>query len=243
MENAIRQRASRPALDERAHHRCLRGGARRGRRAAERARPRTRSSSSATCTEAINLVAHSYRPRRAEARPGGGDLGHGAPLQHRALADAARRATASSCASRRSPTPASSTWRRSRRCWPTARSGWSPITHMSNVLGTYTPAERIVRHRACAWREGAVRRRAGGGASARRCAGAGLRLLRLHRAQAVWPDRHRRAVGPARAARRDAAVPRRRRDDLVGDATSVPPGPRCRTSSRPARRRSWKASG
>ena len=70
--------------------------------------------------------------------------------------------------------------------------------------------------RACARRQGAVRRRAGGGAPARRCAGAGLRFLRVHRAQAVRPDRHRRAVGAARAARCDAAVPRRRRDDLVG---------------------------
>ena len=64
------------------------------------------------------------RPRRAAARPGGADLGDGAPLQHRALADAARRRAASSCASRRSPMPASSTWPRSRRCWPTARSAW-----------------------------------------------------------------------------------------------------------------------
>ena len=70
--------------------------------------------------------------------------------------------------------------------------------------------------RACAWRQGAVRRRAGGGASARRCAGAGLRFLCLHRAQAVWTDRHRRAVGPPRTAGRDAAVPGRRRDDFVG---------------------------
>ena len=31
-------------------------------------------------------------------------------------------------------------------------------------------------------------------------------------------DRHRRAVGPGRAARRDAAVPRRRLDDRDGDA-------------------------
>ncbi len=43
-------------------------------------------------TEAINLVAHSYRARRAEARAGGGDLRDGAPLQHRAVAVAARRA-------------------------------------------------------------------------------------------------------------------------------------------------------
>ena len=42
---------------------------------------------------------------------------------------------------------------------------------------------------------------------------AGRRLPGLHRAQDVRPDRHRRAVGPPRAARGDAAVPGRRRDD------------------------------
>ena len=94
--------------------------------------------------------------------------------------------------------------------------GLVAMTHMSNVLGTYTPAERIVRIAHRARREGAVRWRAGGGAPARRRAGAGLRLLCLHRPQAVWPDRHRRAVGPPRTAGCDAAVPRRRRDDLVG---------------------------
>ena len=59
--------------------------------------------------------------------------------------------------------------------------GLVSMTHMSNVLGTYTPAERIVQHRACARREGAVRWRAGSGAPARRRAGAGLRFLCLHR--------------------------------------------------------------
>ena len=82
-------------------------------------------------------------PRHPQARSGGGDLRDGAPLQHRAMADAARRARHRAARRARSPMPASSTWRRSRRCWPTARWGWSSITHMSNVLGTYTPAERI----------------------------------------------------------------------------------------------------
>ena len=120
--------------------------------------------------------------------------------------------------------------------------GLVAITHMSNVLGTYHAGGAHRQDRACAWREGAVRRRAGGGAPARRRAGAGLRFLRLDRAQAVRPHRHRRAVGAARTAGRDAAVPRRRRNDLLRHATNNPPGPRCRTSSRPARRRSWKAS-
>ena len=34
--------------------------------------------------------------------------------------------------------------------------GLVAITHMSNVLGSITPAERIVQHRPCPWREGDV---------------------------------------------------------------------------------------
>ena len=43
-------------------------------------------------TESLNLMAHSYGRGCAEAGPGGGDLGHGASLEHRALAVAPRRA-------------------------------------------------------------------------------------------------------------------------------------------------------
>ena len=182
------------------------------------------------------------RPRRAEAGPGGGDLGHGAPFQHRPLADAARRAW------HRAAGRADHRRRRARHGGVRGAAGrrqgraWSPITHMSNVLGTYTPAERIARiahaHGAKVLFDGsqAIVHRA------RRRAGDGRRFLRLHRAQAVRPHRHRRAVGAARAAGGDAAVPRRRRNDFLGHATNAPPGPRCRTSSRPGRRRSWKAS-
>ena len=80
--------------------------------------------------------------------------------------------------------------------------GLVSITHMSNVLGTVTPAERIVRiahaHGAKVMFDGsqAIVHRP------RRRAGAGLRLLRLDRPQAVRPDRHRRAVGAAGAAGR-----------------------------------------
>ena len=75
-------------------------------------------------TESIEPDGAQLRPRRAEAGPGGGDLRDGASLQHRALAVAARRPRASSCASRRSPMPANSTWMASRRCWPMAASAW-----------------------------------------------------------------------------------------------------------------------
>ena len=61
-----------------------------------------------------------------------------------------------------------------------------------------------------------ARRLAVRAAPAARRAGARRRLRRLHRSQDVRPDRHRRAVGPLRAARGAAAVPRRRRDDRDG---------------------------
>ena len=94
--------------------------------------------------------------------------------------------------------------------------GLVAMTHMSNVLGTRRSGGTGRADRPCAWRQGDVRRIAGHRASQGRCAGAGLRLLRLDRAQAVWPDRHRRAVGQARTAGADAAVHGRRRHDFVG---------------------------
>ena len=54
------------------------------------------------------------------------------------------------------------------------------------------------------------------------------RLRRLLRPQDVRPDRRRRALGPPRAARRDAAVPHRRLDDRDrphGGARPTPPPP------------------
>ena len=65
-------------------------------------------------------------------------------------------------------------------------------------------------------------------------ADAGRRLPRLHRAQDARADRHRRAVGPGRAARRDAAVPRRRLDDRDGHDGAARPSPPPPSGSRPA---------
>ncbi len=95
----------------------------------------------------------------------------------------------------------------------TERTRLVALAHQSNVLGTINPVADI-----------AARAHAGGCAGAGGCgpvgaehAGgrgrAGGRLRGLHRAQDVWPDGHRGALGPARAARGDAAVPGWRRDD------------------------------
>ena len=69
-----------------------------------------------------------------------------------------------------------------------------------------------------AGRDHGRRRRAGGAAPAHRRAGARLRLPRVLVAQAVRADRRRRALGPPRAARGDAAVQPGRRDDPLGRA-------------------------
>ena len=91
-------------------------------------------------------------------------------------------------------------------------------------------------------RAAAGRRRAGGAAPARRRERARLRLLRVLGPQAVRPDRRRRAVGPRRAARGDAAVPDRRLDDRVGDASGHDLRRASRSASRPARPTSPRSS-
>ena len=93
-----------------------------------------------------------------------------------------------------------------------------------------------------AGRDHGRRRRPGGAAPADRRAGARLRLPRVLVAQAVRPERRRRALGPARAARGDGAVQPRRRDDPLGRARPDDAGTSCRTSSRRARPRSPRPS-
>ena len=84
------------------------------------------------------------------------------------------------------------------------------ITHMSNVLGTVTPIKEIVRlaHERgipvlVDGSQGAVHLR-------RRRARSRRRFLRRHRPQALWPDRHRRAL------RQDANGSRSCRPSLGG---------------------------
>ena len=116
----------------------------------------------------------------------------------------------------RSTTPASCCWTSTRSC-STPRTRLVAVVHVSNALGTINPVKRIIELAHAPRRAGAGRRRPGGAAPAGRRAGAGLRLLRLLRPQAVRPDRHRRAVRQGDAAGGDAAVPGRRRHDPLGD--------------------------
>ena len=109
------------------------------------------------------------------------------------------------------------------------------ISALSNALGTVTPLPEHHPRGACGRRRGAGRRRAGGVPHARERAGARLRLLRPDRAQAVRPDRHRRALRQGGAARGDAAVDGWRRHDRLRDVRALHLERDARTSSRRAR--------
>ena len=95
----------------------------------------------------------------------------------------------------------------------TPRTKMVAMTQMSNALGTIVPIKEVVRLAHARGIPVLVDGSQARGASRCRRAGHRLRLLRLHRPQAVRPDRHRRALRQVRASRRDAAVQRRRRDD------------------------------
>jgi cysteine desulfurase/selenocysteine lyase len=86
------------------------------------------------------------------------------------------------------------------------------FVHVSNILGTENPVDVLVRRA----REVGAFVLIDGAQSARTCRSTSprsARLLRADRPQDAAPVRHRRAVGPARAARRDAALHGRRLDD------------------------------
>ena len=92
------------------------------------------------------------------------------------------------------------------------------------------------------WRDAAARRLPGGAAPAGRCRGAGLRFLRLFRAQALRPDRHRRPVGPGELL--DAMPPWQGGGAMIDRVTfeSTTYAPAARSGSRLARRRSPRRS-
>ena len=216
---AIRQRASRPALPRQRGDRGLRGRARKGGGVPQR---------QAQGRDHLHPQRHrGDQPRRLHLRPRAHQAGrrdraldHGAPFQHRAVAFPARAPGRGASSGRRSTTTAISSSTSSRSC-STPRTKLVAITHMSNMLGTLVPVKEVARIAHArgipVLIDGAQARRA----SRRRRPGHRLRFLRLHRPQALRPDRHRRALRQIRAPRRHAAVQRRRRDDPRGV-----PGPR-----------------
>ena len=118
------------------------------------------------------------------------------------------------------------------------------FTHVSNTLGTINPVARDDRDGPRGRRARARRRRPG---RARTCRSTSRRSAADFYAfsghKMLGPDGLRRAVGPARAARGDAAVPVRRRDDPRGPPPPVATSTRSPGSSRRARRPSATRSG
>ena len=143
METRVRQRASRTALDERAYHRCLRSSARRGGGVAERARP-PRGGVHPQHHQSLNLMAHSYG--RGILKPGqavviSGMEHHSNIVPWQLLRD--ERGIELRVA------PITDDGELDIEAFEALLAdgnvGLVSMTHMSNVLGTYTPAERIVR--------------------------------------------------------------------------------------------------
>ena len=169
-------------------------------------------------TEAINLVAYSWGAANVgRRRP---DRGHrdGAPLQPRAVAAAVRAhgRRAGVRADRRRGPARRGRARRAARARAEARRRRARLQRARHGQ----PGRRDRRARARRRRGRAGRRLAGRAAPACRRRRARRRLLRLDGAQGLRADRHRRAARPPRAARGDAAVPRRRAHDRQGRRSS-----------------------
>ena len=116
------------------------------------------------------------------------------------------------------------------------------VAHVSNVLGTENPLAEISR---LAHEAGALVLADGAQAAPKLAldvAALGVDFYALTGHKVYGADRDRRALGAARPAARDAAVPGRRLDDPQGDQGRARPGPTRRRASRPARRRSRRRS-
>ncbi len=87
------------------------------------------------------------------------------------------------------------------------------ITQMSNALGTIVPVKDVVKLAKARGIPVLVDGSQGAVHLDVDVQDIGCDFYRLHRSQAVRPDRHRRVVGQARAPRRDAALQWRRRND------------------------------
>ena len=131
----------------------------------QRARRAGRSSSPRARPTGINLVAQSYGRRRSGRRRDR-HLRHGAPLEHRAVADALR-ADRRGAARRADRRPAARSSMDAYAALLSPRTRIVAMGHVSNALGTINPVREIVEQ---AHARGAAvldRRRAGGAASAR----------------------------------------------------------------------------
>ena len=129
-----------------------------------------------------------------------------------------------------------------RRCSSAGRS-WSrsPTSRTCSEPRTRSPRSRGSPTKPARWCSPTAPRRRRSCRSTWPTLGVDFYALTGHKAYGA--DRDRRALGAARAAARDAAVPRRRLDDPQGDHERAPPGPTRRRGSRPARRRSRRRSG
>ena len=180
-------------------------------RATERLRggPRARCSNSSTPAACARSSSRAAPPRRSTSspRPSAGSTSSagdevlvtcdGAPLQHRALADALRGegrhlrvVPITDAGELRLDELREAARRRARRL--------VAVAHVSNALGTINPVKEIIE---LAHRRGIPVLVDGAQAVPhlpRRRAGAGLRFLRLLRAQGLRPDRHRRPVRQGR---------------------------------------------
>ena len=117
------------------------------------------------------------------------------------------------------------------------------LAHVSNVLGSVLDAKRAARAGPRRRRPASARRLPGGAANAGRRRRHRLRFLRLLGPQVLRPDRHRHPVGPARAARGDAALAGRRSDDRQGQLRAHHLSRRRRRGSRREPRMSSECSG
>ncbi len=162
------------------------------------------------------LVGPAQRRRRRPDRP---DAAR-APLEHRPLADprpgGRRRARLRRADRGRAARP-----RLARRAAAARSQARRRRPHLQRARHGQ-PDRRDHRPRARRRRARARRRRPGRPAPRGRRARAAGRLLRLHRPQGLRPDGDRRARRAPRAARGDAAVPRRRGHDLLGRLRDLP---------------------
>ena len=222
---AQRQRPPRHPHARRRGDRAVRGRPRQGRGVPRRRPIRREIVFTKNATEGLNLLAHSIGAACGRATRSSSPRWSTTPTSCRGSWPASARARR--CAGSASPRTAGST---SRPPMPRGSSTSAPRSSRSSTSPTSSaPSTRSPRSSARARAVGAItildgaqsvphglvgvssprgrHRRAG--PDRRR---ARRRLPRLHRPQDARPDRHRRALGTLRPARRAAAVPRRRRD-------------------------------